>query len=343
MKTMQVQDAWGTENIRPADRPDPEPGPADVIIAMKAVSINPRDRIMCQGGYGKIGGSLPLVPLCDGAGEVVAKGAEVKEYEIGDLVCPTYSRTWLRGSYTKDASKGAHGGPLDGTAQEFMRVPAAAVVCAPRHLTAEEAATLPCAAVTSWNAIVAQGRTRPGDRVVLQGTGGVSLFALLFAKMAGAEVFITSSSDEKLAKARALGADHTINYRTTPDWHKAVLEQTGGAGADHVVDVGGAATLDKATAAIRPSGTISMIGVLGGAVTPDFGLGRVVTRNLRLQGITVGSRDLFAAMARAMELHEIRPVLDEKKFRLDGLGAALDSLEHGDHFGKIVGLVQAAA
>ena len=339
MKAMQVQDAWGTENIHAVDRPDPEPGPADVVIAIKAVSINPRDRIMCQGGYGRIGGTLPLVPLCDGAGEIVAKGAEVSGLEIGDLVCPTYSRTWLRGSYTKAASKGAHGGPLDGTAQELMLVPADAVVRAPGHLTAEEAATLPCAAVTSWNAIVAQGRTQPGDRVVLQGTGGVSLFALLFAKMAGAEVFITSSSDEKLARAKALGADHTINYRTTPDWHKAVLELTGGDGADHVVDVGGAATLDRSTAAVRPNGTISMIGVLGGAVTPDFGLGRVVTRNLRLQGITVGSRDLFAAMARAMELHEIRPVLDDSRFALSDLGAALASLERGGHFGKIVGLV----
>lgn len=339
MKVMQVQEAWGTGNIHVSTRPDPTPGPLDVVVAMKAVSINPRDRIMCQGGYGKIGGTLPLIPLCDGAGEIVAMGSGVAGYAIGDLVCPAYSRTWLRGPYSKESSKGAHGGPLDGTAQDFMVIPANALVRAPRHMSPEQAATLPCAAVTSWNAIVAQGRVQPGDKVLLQGTGGISLFALQFAKMAGAEVFITSSNDNKLARARELGADHTINYRSVPDWHKAVLELTGGQGVDHVVDVGGASTLDKSTAAVRPNGTISMIGVLGGAQTPDFGLGRVVTRNLRLQGITVGSRDLFVDMAEAMELHEIIPVVDDRKFALQDLGAALDSMEEGRHFGKIVGTV----
>ena len=339
MKVMEVRDAWGTENVRQADRPDPAPGPGEVVIAMKAVSINPRDRIMCQGGYGRIGGTLPLVPLCDGAGEIAAIGKEVTGYAVGELVCPTYSRTWLRGPYEKESSRGAHGGPLDGTAQELMVLPAEAIVRAPAHLSAEEAATLPCAAVTSWNAIVEQGGVRPGDTVVLQGTGGVSLFALLFAKAAGAQTIITSSSDEKLARAKALGADHGVNYRDRPDWHKAVLEITDGRGADHVVDVGGAATLDKSTAAVRPSGTISMIGVLGGSQTTDFGLGRIVTRNVRLQGITVGSREAFAAMVRAMERHDIRPVIDEKKFALADLGAALDSLADGTHFGKIVGVV----
>ncbi|MDJ0684409.1 MAG: NAD(P)-dependent alcohol dehydrogenase [Alphaproteobacteria bacterium] len=337
MKAVVIDGEWGPEHMRVVERPDPEPSAEDVVIAIEAVSINPRDLILSRGGYGRFGGTLPLVPLCDGTGRIVAKGASVTGLEIGDRVCPTYSRSWLDGPYRWDSFEGAHGGPLDGTMCERTQIPAAAVVKAPAHLTAEEAATLPCAAVTAWNAIVEQGATRPGDRVLVQGTGGVALFALQFAKSAGAEVFLISSSDERLELGKGLGADHGINYRETTDWHKAVLALTDGVGVDHIVEVGGADTLAKSTACVRPSGVISLIGVLGGAEA-SFNLGRVVTRNLRLQGVTVGSRAMFARMVRAMEINAIRPMLDKTRFSFDGLPDALRRLPEGGHTGKIVGV-----
>lgn len=335
MKAMVIEGDWGPENIKPADRPEPEAGPGEIVIDMQAVSINPRDLVMCQGGYGRMGGTLPLVPLCDGAGVVSAIGEGVSGFAPGDLVCPTYSRTWLHGTAGLRTFHGAHGGPLDGTAQEKMLIPADAVVKAPAHMTAVQAATLTCAAVTAWNAVVEQGCVQEGDTVLLQGTGGVSLFALQFARLHGANVIFTSSSDDKLARATALGADYTINYKTTEDWHKRAREITGGSGVDHVVEVGGAGTLDKSIAAVRPSGTISVIGVLSG-IAGEINLGRVVTQNIRLQGVTVGSREIFERMAEAMEQHRIEPVIDENRFALEGLGDALTTLPKGRHFGKVV-------
>jgi NADPH:quinone reductase-like Zn-dependent oxidoreductase len=205
-------------------------------------------------------------------------------------------------------------------------------------MNAAEAATLPCAAVTAWNALIETGEVRAGDTVLLQGTGGVSLFALQFAKMQGAETILISSSDEKLEHAKTLGADHLINYRSEPDWHKQALAITEGQGVDHIVDIGGAGTLDRSIAAVRPSGQISLIGVLGGAVTEVL-LGRVVTRHVRLQGITVGSRDMFQNMTAAMTLHRTRPVIDAERFAFDGLKGALERLAQGRHVGKIVGTV----
>ncbi|RVU36345.1 NAD(P)-dependent alcohol dehydrogenase [Hwanghaeella grinnelliae] len=339
MKAMRIEGDWGLENLKQVDLPDPEPGPGEVVIGMDAVSINPRDLILAGGGYGRVGGTPPLIPLCDGAGKITAIGDGVENFAVGDLVCPTYSRLWMRGLASPDAYKGAHGGPLDGTAQEMMLIPANAVVRTPRHMSAEEAATLPCAAITAWNALAEQGDVKPGDKVLVQGTGGVSLFALQFAKAMGAEVYLISSSDEKLERAKAMGADHLLNYRDVPDWHKSILKMTDGKGVDHVVEVGGSGTLEKSTAVVRYSGTISMIGVLGGA-SGEFGLGRVVTRNLRLQGVTCGSKEMFENMVRALELHQIRPAIDPAaEFQLKDLAKALKSLPEGKHFGKIVGIV----
>lgn len=334
MRVMQIDGDWGTANIKPAERPDPEAGAGEVVIRMRAISINPRDLVMANGGYGRHA-TLPLVPLCDGAGEIVGVGDGVDEFKTGDLVCPAYSRTWLKGTFSREAQKGVHGGALDGTAQELMLIPANAVVRAPEHLSPAQAATLPCAAVTAWNAIVEQGRTMAGDIVLLQGTGGVSLFALQFAKMHGAEVIITSSSDEKLVRASAMGADHLINYVSHPDWHKRAREVAGGRGIDHIVEVGGAGTLQQSIRAVEASGTISVIGVLGG-VSAEMNLGRVVTRNIRLQGVTVGSREMFESMVRAMELHKTEPAIDKSTFAFGDLGSALASLPQGKHFGKIV-------
>ncbi len=334
MKAMQISGDWGVENIRPVTLPDPKAGTGEVVIRIEAVSINPRDRVMAMGGYGRQA-SLPLIPLCDGAGRIVDVGPDVTGFGEGDLVCPAFSRTWTHGTMTQEASSGQHGGPLDGTAQELFLIPASAVVNAPTHLSAREAATLPCAAVTAWNAVVEQGGLRADQRILIQGTGGVALFALQFAKLQGAEAIVISSSEEKLERARALGADHGINYRSTPDWDKAVRDITDGVGVDHVIEVGGAGTLERSVRAVRPSGSISVIGVLAGIEAP-LNLGRVVTRNVRLQGVTVGSREMFQNMVRAMERHGTRPVIDEQGFEFEALGAALAALPEGKHFGKRV-------
>lgn len=334
MKAFVLQD-WGLDHLRLVDRPAPEPAAGEVALRIRAVSINPRDRILCLGGYGRRGGATPLTPLCDGAGEVAAIGDDVSGFAIGDLAIPAFSRTWLSGPFREEAMLGAHGGPIDGVAQEIFTAPAAALVKAPAHLSPAEAATLPCAAATAWNAVVAQGGVSAGQRVLVQGTGGVSLFALQFAKMLGAEVIATSSSDERLETARALGADHLINYRTTPDWAAAARDAAAGEGVDHVVDVGGAGGLDASIRAVRAGGAISLIGVLSGA-EGAIHLGRVVTRNIRLQGVTVGSREMLADMVRAMALHEMRPTLDPDRFDFDDLPAALAALPEGRHVGKVV-------
>lgn len=335
MKAMRLEEGFGLENIRYRDLPDPEPGPGEVVIAIEAVAINPRDRLMMLGGYGRMGGHPPLIPLCDGAGRIAAVGPGVDGFREGDFVLPHYSRTWPRGLPDSAAHAGAHGGPLDGTMRALMPVPAAAVLHAPAHLTAAEAAALPCAGVTAWSAVVEQARIKAGQRVLIQGTGAISLFALQFAKLQGAEVVLISSSDEKLERGRALGADHLINYRDVPDWHKPVRAMTEGLGVDHVVDVGGAATLENAIAAVRTSGSISLIGVLGGS-RPPFDLGRVVTRNIRLQGVTVGGRDMAERMAAAIAFHRMRPALEERRFAFGDLAGALAALPEGRHFGKVV-------
>jgi NADPH:quinone reductase-like Zn-dependent oxidoreductase len=332
MRVMQIQDRWSPDSIRAAERPVPEPGAGEVLLRMEAASLNYRDWVMANGGYGRRGGTLPLVPCSDGAGRVVAVGAGVTRVAVGDLVCPIFTQTWWSGPFREHHWAGTLGGPRDGAMQEYMALSQEGVVRAPRHLDAVQAATLPCAAVTAWSAVVAQGRVKAGDAVLVQGTGGVSLFALLFAKMHGARVIATSSSDAKLERARAMGADHVVNYKTTPDWHKAAREITNGVGVDLVVEVAG--TLDASVRAVRTSGTLALIGVLAGA-TAQLGLGAVVTQNIRLQGVTVGSRDRFEEMARAMEMHGTAPPVDPRHFAFEEVGAAIKALPQGQHFGKV--------
>jgi NADPH:quinone reductase-like Zn-dependent oxidoreductase len=263
---------------------------------------------------------------------VVAVGAGVSRVAVGDLACPIFAQTWWSGPFRETHWAGTLGGPRDGAMQQYMALSQDGVVRAPRHLDAVQAATLPCAAVTAWNAVVAQGRVKAGDVVLVQGTGGVSLFALLFARMHGARVIATSSSDAKLERVRAMGADHVVNYKTTPDWHKVAREVTNGVGVDLVVEVAG--TLDASVRAVRASGTLALIGVLAGAAA-QLGLGAVVTQNIRLQGVTVGSRDLFEEMARAMEVHGTEPPVDPRLFAFDEVGAAIKTLPQGQHFGKV--------
>jgi NADPH:quinone reductase-like Zn-dependent oxidoreductase len=333
MRVMQIQDEWGPEHIRAAERPDPRPGPGEVVVRMEAASLNYRDVVVSRRGYGRRTGELPLVPLSDGAGRVVEAGPGVTRAAVGDVVCPIFSRTWLAGPFGEEHFGATLGGPVDGVMQELMLVHQDALVRAPRHLTAAQAATLPCAAVTAWNALVTQGGVKAGDWVLVQGTGGVSLFALQIALLHGARVLATSSSDEKLERLRALGAHRVVNYRAAPDWDRAAREATGGRGVDHVVEIAG--TLDPAVRAVRVNGIVSVIGVLAG-LQPTLNLGPVVTRNVRLQGVTVGSRAVFEDLVRAFEQHGTVPVIDPRAYGFEEVGAALEALPEGRHFGKVV-------
>ena len=333
MKVFQIQDDWSIDHLQPAIRPDPEPGPGEVLLRMKAASLNYRDLFVCQRGYGSFTGTLPLVPLSDGVGAVVEVGAGVTRVQVGDRVCPTFHQGWIAGEPDLARLTRTLGGPIDGTMAELMCLSEQGVAKVPAHLSDDEAATLPCAALTAWSALVTYDELRPGSRVLVQGTGGVALFAIRFAKLLGAEVTVISSGDDKLARARQLGADAGINYRTTPEWSRPARELTGGTGFDHIVELGGEKTLPQSLRCIRPGGTISMIGVLSGpALAAPLGL--VVTRQVRLQGITVGHRDGFEAMLRAVDQHRIRPVVD-RVFDFAQLKDALAYLKSGAQFGKV--------
>ncbi len=334
MRVFQIQDDWGMEHLQLASRPDPKPGPGEVLVRMKAASLNYRDLLVPGRGYGSFTGKLPLIPVSDGVGEVVEVGAGVTRVQPGDRVCPCFNQGWIAGEPDLERLTRTLGGPIDGTMADLMSLPEDGVVKAAAHLSDEEAATLPCAALTAWSALVTYERLRPGSKVLVQGTGGVALFALQFAKLLGAHVTIISSSDEKIARARSLGADAAINYMTTPEWARASREITGGRGFDHIVELGGERTLPQSLRCIRPGGTLSMIGVLSGSALAAP-LGLVVTRQVRLQGITVGHRDGFEAMMRAVEQHRLKPVVD-RVFAFEALKDALAYLKSGAHFGKIV-------
>jgi NADPH:quinone reductase-like Zn-dependent oxidoreductase len=333
MRVFQIEDAWSMENLRLSTRPDPQPGHGQVRLRMSASALNYRDLIIPARGYGFRQQKLPLIALGDGCGVVDKVGDGVTGLKAGDRVCPIFIQSWQAGPPNRERLAITLGCEVDGTMAEFMVLAESDVAPAPSHLDDIEAASLPAAAVTAWRALASEGNVKPGDRVLVQGTGGVSIFALQFAKALGAHVTITSSSDAKLARAREMGADETINYRNVPEWGKLAKEMSGADGVDHVIEVGGRETMAQSLRAVRPGGTISVIGVLSGA-TLSVPLGPIVTGHVRLQGITVGSRDDFNRMARAMTLHDIHPVIDGV-FPFDGLRAALDFLASGTHFGKI--------
>jgi NADPH:quinone reductase-like Zn-dependent oxidoreductase len=333
MKIYQIQDDWSMDHLKITECDQPEPGPGQVLLKMKAASINYRDLVVPLRGYGSFTGTLPLVPISDGVGEVVKIGARVTRVAPGDRACPMFMQKWIAGEPDLSRITSTLGGPVDGVMQEYMVVDEQALAKAPEYLTDEEAATLPCAALTAWNALITEGDVKVGDKVLLQGTGGVSLFALQFSKLLGAKVIIISSSDAKLKKAVALGADEGINYKSVPEWGKAVKKLTGNGGIDHIIEVGGEKTLPQSLRVIRPGGTISMIGVLSG-VNMGVSLGLIVTRKVRLQGITVGHRDSFEAMTRAMVQHQLKPVIDQV-FSFEELKMAMEYLRKGKHFGKI--------
>lgn len=331
MKVMEIRNAWGLDNLRVGERPDPQPGEHDVVVEMHAASINYRDLVMVRGGYGRKGGQLPMIPVSDGAGKVIATGKNVTRVKVGDMVCPNFAQNWLAGPFHDNVWAGMLGGYHEGVLQQFMLLPETGVVKTAPHLSAAAAATLPCAALTAWTAIV-DGGVKPGDTVLTQGTGGVSLFALQFAKLCGARVIATSSSDDKLKRASALGADETINYRTFPDWQKRAREIAGPAGIDHVVELAG--ELDQSVKAVKAGGTLSVIGVLAGA-SPSLALGQVVTRAVRLQGVTAGSLRAFEDMMRAIEVHRLEPVFTVTGREMEDAPRVIASITEGSHFGKI--------
>jgi NADPH:quinone reductase-like Zn-dependent oxidoreductase len=322
MRVFQIEGDWGIDNLRLAQRPEPVAGRGQVVVAMRMAALNARDLIVPERGYGRATGELPLIPVSDGVGTVAAVGEGVTRVAVGDRVCPTYFQDWISGDPTPARLGSALGGPLDGVMADRVLLSQDGVVRVPDHLTDAEAATLPCAALTAWSAVATHGRTRPGDKLLIQGTGGVALFALAFAKLHGAHVTVISSSDDKLARVREMGADATINYRETPDWARASREITSDRGGyDNIIELGGAHTLP-----------LSLIGVLSGLeVTASLGL--VVARQVRLQGVTVGHRDGFEAMLAAMAQHQVRPVLGET-FAFEDLKPAMEHLRQGGHFGK---------
>jgi NADPH:quinone reductase-like Zn-dependent oxidoreductase len=332
MRAYEIQDDFGFDHLVLTDAPRPEPGPGEVLVEMRAVSPNYRDVLMIQGAYNP-NQSLPLVPFSDGVGEVVEVGDDVSRWEGGERVCPIFARDWIAGRPTKERFKSALGGPLDGTLREYMALPAESIVAPPEHLSDAEAATLPCAGVTAWNALTEHGDVEAGDTVVCLGTGGVSSFAMTIADMMGAEVIVTSSSDDKLERALELGADHGINYEDDPEWGETVEEMTDGVGADHVVEVGGANTLPQSLKGVRIGGHISLIGVLSGTID-DLNVIPVLMQNVCIQGILVGNREMFERFNRALEVNEASPVVD-RVFDFEDVREALQFMASGQHFGKI--------
>jgi len=332
MKAYRLHAFGGPDSLTCEDLPSPEPGFGQVRVRLRAASLNFRDLMISKGIYNpKL--KLPLIPLSDGAGEVAAVGEGVTRFRVGDRVVSAFMPGWVDGPPTEAKVRSALGGEADGVLAEEVVLPEAGLLPIPVHLSFEEAATLPCAALTAWNALVETGGIRPGDSVLVQGTGGVSIFALQFARLAGARVIATSSSDEKLARARELGASDGINYKTTPAWDKRVRELTGGQGVDRIIEVGGAGTLPLSTRAIKLGGYIALIGVLTGA--GEFNPIPLLMKNLRLQGIFVGSVAMFESMLKAIEASRLRPVID-RVFPFEQAVEALKYLESGAHLGKIV-------
>ncbi|QNI32507.1 NAD(P)-dependent alcohol dehydrogenase [Alloacidobacterium dinghuense] len=325
--------AFGIDKLELIEAPQPKPGAGEVLVKVRAVSLNYRDLMVTLGHYNpKM--SLPRVPVSDGAGEVVAIGEGVTTVKTGQRVAAIFMQNWLDGAPTAQKQKRALGGDVDGMLSEYVVLHENGVVPVPDHLTWEEGATLPCAGVTAWNAVVNAGRVKAGDVVVIQGTGGVSIFALQFAKALGARVLGTSSSDEKLHRAEKFGLDAGVNYKHTSDWAKWVLDKTNGEGADLVVEVGGAGTFTPSLKAVRIGGTVAQIGVLS-QTSEAVNVVPILHKQVHVQGIYVGSRAHFLEMNRAIEQMKLKPIVDEV-FSFDQAPEALRRMESATHFGKLV-------
>jgi NADPH:quinone reductase-like Zn-dependent oxidoreductase len=333
MKAYELHKTGGPEAWVQVERPEPKPGPGQVLVRIRAVSLNYRDLMIARGGYMQPS-PRPILPVSDGAGEVVAVGTGVTRVKPGDRVAPTFFQNWTDGDENRGQRRALGAGEIDGVLAEYVTVDAEALVHLPEGYSFEEGATLPCAAVTVWNALVSTGQLKAGQTVLAQGTGGVSIFALQFARLLGARVIITSSQDEKLERARALGADHLIHYKKTPDWEAKVLELTGGKGVEHVIEVGGEQTMPKSIRAVASGGHIHIIGLLSGAFgKPDPAL--TGSKQVHFHQIYVGSRAMFEDMNRAITQHQLKPVID-RTFPFEQAREALRYLQDGAHFGKVV-------
>ncbi len=330
MRAWQIS-AFGLDSLDLVERPTPDPGPGEVLVGVRAISLNFRDLMMVKGLYNpKM--RLPRIPCSDGAGEVVAIGPGVTAWKPGDRVAGIFMQNWLDGPLTAARAKGALGGDIDGMLADFVVLPESGLVAVPGHLSFQEAATLPCAAVTAWNALIA-GDLKPGATALIQGTGGVSIFALQFARLRGARVLGISSSDEKLERAVKLGLDGSLNYRDHPDWDRWAMDQTHGEGVDLVVEVGGLGTLARSLKAIRFGGTVAQVGVLLSSTEP-FPIPLVLHKMARIHGVYVGSRRDFVEMNRAIALAELRPVGDE--FPWTRAREVFQRMAEASHFGKLV-------
>jgi NADPH:quinone reductase-like Zn-dependent oxidoreductase len=325
--------SFGIDHLEMKKRALPEPARGQVLVKVHAVSLNYRDLLVVLGKYNpKL--PLPRIPCSDGAGEVAAIGEGVTRVKVGQRVAGIFMQNWIDGPPDAAKQRGALGGDIDGMLAEYVVLHEEGVVTVPEHLSWDEAATLPCAAVTAWNAVVHAGGIKAGDTVVIQGTGGVSIFALQFSRLLGARVLGTSSSDEKLDRARGLGLDAGVNYRQQADWAKWVLDQTEGRGADLVVEVGGAGTFAQSLKAVRTGGCVAQIGVLSQATEP-FQVGPLLHKQIHVRGIYVGARRDFEEMNRAIAQHRLQPVVD-KAFNFDDARHALSLMESAAHFGKVV-------
>lgn len=334
MRAWQIS-SFGVDSLEFVDRPSPVPGPGEVLIQVRAVSFNYRDLMVVKGQYNpKM--KLPRIPCSDGAGEVVSVGEGVTMWNPGDRVAGIFMQNWLDGPPSPAKIKGALGGDVDGMLAEQVVLKESGLVAIPEHLSFEEAATLPCAAVTAWNALRV-GDLAPGQTVLIQGTGGVSIFALQFAKLMGARVLGISGSPGKLERARSLGLDDALNYRETPDWDRWVLERTGGEGADLIVEVGGMGTLPRSLRALRMGGFIAQIGVLTGP-GEALPLPLILHKQARIQGIYVGSRRDFEEMNKAVKLASLKPLTE--CFAWDQAREVLRRMEQRTHFGKLVLMVE---
>jgi NADPH:quinone reductase-like Zn-dependent oxidoreductase len=326
--------SWGTGGLSIGEKPTPIPASREVVVRMRAVSLNFRDLLVVEGRYDpKM--RLPLTPVSDGVGEIIAIGPQVKRFKTGERVMPIHVPGWVAGTSAESAEGGARGGPGEGVLAEETLFDERDLVAVPEHLDDVEAACLPCAAVTAWNALYGLANTKPGDKVLVLGTGGVALFALQFAVAGGAEVAITSKDPVKLQAARALGAEHLINYAADARWGETAKRTFGDPGADRVIELGGAATLSQSLRAVRRGGDVMLVGSVTGNVAPDFNLVTTFMRAVRVQGVAVGPRSIFESMNKAIARHALRPVVDRVFDGLETFPEALAYLAVGQHFGKV--------
>jgi NADPH:quinone reductase-like Zn-dependent oxidoreductase len=322
--------APGIQGIRTTTRPLGLVGRGEALVRVHAMSLNYRDVLIAEGLMPL---QYPRVPLSDASGEVVEVGEGVTRVRPGDRVCPIYYQDWMSGPIAPSKLLRDRGGTCDGVATEMLIIAQEELVKIPAHLSYVEASTLPCAALAAWSAVMDSGKAKPGQRVLVQGTGGVSLFSLQFARMAGADVIMVSSSEAKLDRARALGASSGINYIETPDWATAVLDLTAGRGVDLIVDVIGPSTIEKSMAAVASGGVISQVGVLSG-FTINVPVLPLMSKSVRIQGVINGNREAFEEMMSAVAMHEMRPVLD-RTFALERLPNALEHMKSRSHIGKL--------